>query len=78
MKTNFGWSLPPGCSGTPFDDVLPPCCEECEEEGNDPNCMDTCKKYKKFLEESDAADEAMYASFSDPNFTHKDYIGDDE
>ena len=73
--TDFGWSLPPGCVDTPFDEVLPPCCEECEEEGNDPNCMKTCEKYKKFLEESNAADEAMYDDSYDAGYTYLAYVG---
>jgi len=49
--SKFGWSYPPGCSGTPFDEPDPPCdicgrdtdecicppCKSCEEIGN-PSC----------------------------------------
>lgn len=50
---NFGWSYPPGCSGTPGDESDPPCyvcgldvesciCPECAECGSqgDPECYD--------------------------------------
>ena len=74
--TNFGWDLPPGCGTLPGEETLPPCCEECEDEGTNPDCMLTCIKYKNFMKELDAVDEAMYASFSDPNYTHKDYNGE--
>lgn len=49
--SKFGWSYPPGCSGTPFDEPDPPCtmcgkavddcicpeCPECQSVG-DPQC----------------------------------------
>ena len=53
----FGWSLPPGCTGTPYDDEpqCPTCggypdgeplcsCPECEACGcvGDPNCYEEC------------------------------------
>jgi hypothetical protein len=31
MRNIFGWSYPPGCSGTPWDDPDPPC-EVCGED----------------------------------------------
>jgi len=73
--THFGWDLPPGCGTLPGEEMLPPCCEECDDEENNPDCMLTCEKYKEFMKESDAADEAMYDSYSESRFTHEDYMG---
>ena len=73
---NFGWDLPPGCGTLPGEEALPPCCEECEDEGNNPDCILTCIKYKNFMKELDAEDKAMRDSYSESRFMHKDYIGE--
>lgn len=75
MEANFGWSLPPGCGMLPGEEMLPPCCEECEEEGNNPDCMLTCEKYKKFMKESEAADEAMHRDYVEAEYTYLAYVG---
>lgn len=71
--TEFGWSLPPGCGMLPGEEMLPPCCDECEEEGNNPECMLTCEKYKKHQAGVGASDDAM--SQEETPFTYEHYNG---
>lgn len=63
---------------TDFEEMLPPCCEECEDEGNNPECFKTCERYKKFIEESDAAENARCGDFFEGQFTYKEYTGGDD
>lgn len=43
---NFGWSYPPGCSGTPYDD--------------EPDWVDEAQKYLKRTKPNDADTGYMY------------------
>ncbi|MEA3340005.1 MAG: hypothetical protein U9R15_08570 [Chloroflexota bacterium] len=57
---NFGWSMPPGCSRTPFDEDIPPCCEECPEE-IEANCPgeDNCEIFQKAVKDEADMDRRM-------------------
>ncbi len=60
----------------PGEEMLPPCCEECEDEGNNPDCMLTCEKYKKIMDESNAADRQMYDDYVETEKLAQDLFRD--
>ena len=69
MTTDFGWSLPPGCSSVPGDEPLPPCCEDCPEDIYD-NCPgeDECAEFQKLMQDKDDMDRQTYGDCVDDNY----------
>ena len=62
--SKFGWSYPPGCNGTPYDDYPPEECHVCKKELDETqDCFCSPECAAKYTEAQKQEDEA-YAELS--------------